>query len=71
METVFVLILGFIGGFILGMAFMRSVAKYENKHKNFGKCPICKHETFINEYGDVQCSNCRKILPFENEGYYE
>lgn len=73
METVFVLIVGFICGFILGMAFMRSAAKYENKNKKKEKCPICKHETFINEYGDIQCSNCRKILPMdiENEGYYK
>lgn len=27
------------------------------------KCPICNHETFTNEYGDTQCSNCRKVLP--------
>lgn len=32
---------------------------------NNEKCPICEHETFVNEYGDVQCSNCRRILPVD------
>jgi transcription elongation factor Elf1 len=30
-------------------------------------CPICNHETFINEYGDIQCSGCRRILPIDIE----
>ena len=29
------------------------------------KCPICNGELFENEYGDIQCSNCRKVIPFD------
>ena len=31
------------------------------------KCPICNGELFTNEYGDIQCSNCRKVLPIDIE----
>lgn len=27
--------------------------------------PICEHDTFENEYGDMQCNSCRKVLPFD------
>ena len=29
-------------------------------------CPICGHDTFENELGDIQCEFCRHILPFSN-----
>lgn len=28
------------------------------------KCPVCGHDTFENELGDIQCEFCRHILPF-------
>ena len=31
----------------------------------FSSCPFCGGETFENEYKDIQCSNCRRVLPLE------
>ena len=33
----------------------------------FCRCPICGHDTFENEYGDIQCINCRTVLPIPLE----
>lgn len=35
--------------------------------KENNNCPICNGELFTNEYGDIQCSNCRRVLPIDIE----
>lgn len=35
--------------------------------KENNNCPICNGKLFKNEYGDIQCSGCRRLLPIDIE----
>ena len=35
-------------------------------HKINNTCPVCGHSVFENEFGDLQCEFCRRVLPIEN-----